>query len=99
TRAAASAKEAHAVLDRMPVPFNVRTLLTFLHDASEFRRDERVPAVIPLFDDLRDPLDTIIAWQALTPAQILTEMQTALTDANGFVQTGVESTLGPLFTD
>ena len=53
------------------MPFNLRALLKFLHDASEFRRDERVPAVLPLFDDLRDPINTLLTWETLTPAQLL----------------------------
>jgi hypothetical protein len=100
TAISSAAAEANVALDRFPSPLNIRTLLTTLHDATEFRRDQPlVPPAIPIFDDIRDPLNTLLAWESFTPAQLLAQLSETLNNTASFVDTGVANTLTPLFTD
>ncbi len=100
TAVAAAVQQSNAGLDQLPDPLTVRSLLTWAHDATRFPRlNPLFPAVVPIVDDIRDPLDTLIVWESSTPAEILTQIESSLDEATTFVRTGVDATVSPLLAD
>jgi hypothetical protein len=58
-----------------------------------------IPPLIPIFDDIRDPLDTLIGWESLSATQLRAELEASLSNTAAFVDTGVAETLEPLVAD
>lgn len=99
-RTAKTVARANAVLDTMEGPPGARSMLGWVHDGTEILRTSHlVPAVIPVLDDIRDPVDTLITWEVLTPAQVGVALTSALQDTAAFVRSGIDSTLEPLAGD
>lgn len=96
----AAIEQVNAMLALMPSPFNVENFLLSLHAATEIpQRASVLPFSIPLFDDLRDPLETLLKWKAMPPAQILDHIADTLAAAALFIRSGADATLNPLFAD
>ena len=68
----AQVTQAKAVLDTLPAEMSVEALLKWLHERSQTFRPERYLYIrsIPVLDDLRDPLDTLVRWDGFTGAQL-----------------------------
>lgn len=62
---------AQAQIDKLPADLTVPSLLHWAHDRiGTFRPGYFTLRSLPLVDDIRDPLDTLIRWEAATPAQV-----------------------------
>jgi hypothetical protein len=66
---------ASAVLEALPADMTVPSLLTWLHErlGAERPHEMRLRA-LPLIDELRDPLDTLVRWQGQTGAELANEL-------------------------
>jgi hypothetical protein len=61
--------ELRQQLDTIPNPLNAETLLDWLHEGLSRVPRERLPLrQLPIFDELRDKLQTLHNWKAMTPA-------------------------------
>jgi len=78
-----------AILGRAPSPFDVSGLLTLLRQVNP----------LPILDDWTDPLETLAAWQAMTPDGIRAHMDTSLQELTGFVRDTAVAVMATLATD
>lgn len=66
---------AQALLDRLPADLSVPSLLHWLHGrVGTVRPGYFTLRSLPLFDDIRDPLDTLVRWEAASVAAVETEL-------------------------
>ena len=66
---------AQAVVDKLPADLSVPSLMHWLHDrVGTTRPGYFTVRSLPLFDDLRDPLDTLVRWEAATAPAVQTEI-------------------------
>ncbi len=92
--------QANAALDLLPSPLNVETFLAWLHQGTDIpARDAVLPILLPVVDDLRDPLDTLLAWRAMDTAQIHSHLVDTLSATAAFIRSGVDGVLAPLLAD
>lgn len=64
-----------AVLAFLPDPLDVATVLTWIHGGvSAFRRELYPLSYLPLADELRDKLETTLAWREMTGEQLGAEL-------------------------
>src|SRR5436305_3710981 len=85
-------QQLNLLLDRFPQPFNVGSLIDWLYrllkdlDLSGFHIVQ-----VPILDDLRDPLVTLITWRnAMSTAELLGQLQGTL----GLLETTVAASAG-----
>ncbi len=91
---------ANTILDAIPQPPGIEGVLRWAHSGTVIERNEPLlPAVIPVWDDLRDPVDTLITWDTMTPAQLGVELTTSLTDTAAFLRETLARELEPLAAD
>jgi hypothetical protein len=96
----ATVARANEVLDKLPDPLTARGLLRWIHGGTVNQRGDRnVPPVIPIYDDLRDPVDTLVTWENATLPELATSLATGLTDAAGFIRAGTADLLEPIGAD
>ncbi len=96
----AAIHQANAALDRLPSPLNVETFLAWLYQGTDIpARDAILPIPLPVVDDLRDPLDTLLTWWAMDAAQIRGHLADTLSHVEAFVRAGVDGALSPLVAD
>jgi hypothetical protein len=97
---AVTVERANALLDEIEQPAGAQSVLRWMHRGTGVgRTNPLVPAVIPVFDDIRDPVDTLITWDAMTPAELGASLSSSLEDTALFVRSGIDSTLEPLAAD
>jgi hypothetical protein len=78
---------ANAVLDGLPDPLDVRGLFAWIHERTTLRRDHPLlPAVIPLLDEVRDPVGTLLEWEALDGPGIRAHMIASIGEAEAFLR-------------
>src|SRR5436305_4174003 len=89
-------QQLNLILDRFPQPFNVGSLIDWLYrllkdlDLSDFHI-----AQVPILDDLRDPLVTLITWRdAMSTAELLGHLQDTLV----LLENTIEASAGGVFT-
>lgn len=79
---------AKAALDTLPADLSVPSLLHWVHDrVGTFRPGYFTVRSIPILDDLRDPLDTLIRWEAASPADVSAELQQTLATLAALIST------------
>ncbi len=96
----AQVTQAKAVLDTLPAEMNVEALLKWLHERSQTFRPERYLYIrsIPVLDDLRDPLDTLVRWDGFNGAQLAQELAQTLNAIAAVVQANTSAiAAGPFF--
>jgi hypothetical protein len=70
---------AQTTIDTLPADLSVPALLHWVHDrVGTFRPGYFTVRSIPLLDDLRDPLDTLIRWEAAQEPAVRAELQQTL---------------------
>ncbi len=96
----ASIQQMNGVLDLFPSPLNLSTLLDWLYlilhnvNSSEFRIVQ-----IPIIDDLRDPLVTLVTWRnAMNAAELLAHMNATLTLLVETIADSPGAAFGPIET-
>lgn len=96
----AAINQANAALDLLPSPLNTETFLTWLHQGTEIpARDAMLPLTLPVIDDLRDPLDTLLTWKTMDPAQIRNHIADTLIATEAFIRSGVDGAFGSWVAD
>lgn len=75
----AQVDRAKALVDDLPADMSVKALLIWLHSRiGTSRPDYFYFRAIPIVDDLRDPLDSLVRWDGLTGAQLAQEFSATL---------------------
>ncbi len=72
---------ARAAIDTLPSDLGVESLLKWLHErigTADAFQDFFPLRSLPVIDDLRDPLDTIVRWDGLTGFQLAEELRDTL---------------------
>ena len=76
------------------------SLLELIAEGLEFpRRDSLFPAFVPLLDDLRDPLLTLVAWKNMNADEVKANVAATLAATATLVGSRVTVALSPLETD
>jgi hypothetical protein len=94
TATAAATERVNTTLDLLPDPLTVESLLRFantLLDGPE--RDTLFPRVMPFFDDIRDPLQTLVRWGDLTGEEIRADFAATLGGAAGLAEDAVADSI------
>lgn len=80
---------AQAVIDTLPADLSLPSLLHWVHDrVGTFRPGYFTLRSIPIVDDLRDPLDTLIRWEAADASAVQAELQQTLATLTTLVRDG-----------
>ena len=78
---------ARAVVDTLPADMSVPGLMRWLHArVGTTRPGYFTVRSLPLVDDIRDPLDTLVRWEAASAAAVETELQATLATLTGLVR-------------
>jgi len=84
-------------LDLLPSPLNVDSVLTALQQLlQKINLDSLGLVRVPILDDLRDPLDTLVTWRSLPPAGVLNHMVQSLQTLRQFLASPVSTVLLPI---
>jgi hypothetical protein len=84
--APAQVDAAKALVDTLPADLSVPSLLRWLHQrVGTFRPGYFTLRAIPVLDDLRDPLDTLIRWEDATAGAVEAELQQTLATLAGLI--------------
>jgi hypothetical protein len=71
---------AKAAIDSLPADLDVPSLLRWLHErVGTFRPDYFTVRSLPVLDDIRDPLDTLVRWDDATAPALQAELTQTLT--------------------
>lgn len=98
--ATAQVDEILAILNLAPSPFNVETFLDWLHQHLSFPiRVKFLPRSLPIFDDLLDPLETLLAWKSLSPLGVRSHIAGSLQDLTGLIRSTVTESLAATVTE
>lgn len=91
-------ERTNGFLDLLPSPLNMEGFLAWLIQATDFaQRNALLPRNIPLYDDIRDPLETLVTWNGLSAEQVRDQIGAALADTAAFVRNSTSFALaGPL---
>jgi hypothetical protein len=85
------------VLGLLPDPLDVPGVMRGLHALTAIpARDEMIPLSIPVLDDLRDPLDTLVTWEELNADGVRAHLAASLGQARAFLDGEVNAALEPL---
>ena len=83
----AQVSAAKATLDKLPADLTVPGLLHWLHErVGTFRPGYFTVSSLPFLDDIRDPLDTLVRWEAASATAVRTELGQTLSTLTGIVQ-------------
>ena len=78
---------ARAVVDTLPADLSVPGLMRWLHArVGTTRPGYFTVRSLPLVDDIRDPLDTLVRWEAASAANVEAELQATLATLAGLVR-------------
>jgi uncharacterized protein YjgD (DUF1641 family) len=92
--ATAQVEQLLSILNLAPSSFNVETSLDWLHRSLTFSsRNQVLPQSLPIFDDLLDPLETLLTWKGMTSAEILNHMGQSLATLQQFIRSTVHQVL------
>ena len=81
---------AKALVDKLPADLRVASLLPWLHArVGTFRPGYFTLRSLPLVDDIRDPLDTLVRWDAASPAAVQAEIGQTLVALGAVVRANV----------
>lgn len=90
---------AKALVDDLPADMSVKALLTWLQSrVGTSRPDYFYFRAIPLVDDLRDPLDSLVRWEGLSGDQLAQEFNTTLQLVATLIQHHTTGALAAPFT-
>ncbi len=79
--------DAKTVVDRLPADLSVPGLLRWVHErVGTTRPGYFTVRSLPLIDDIRDPLDTLLRWEAASAADVQTELGQTLASLTALVQ-------------
>lgn len=88
TLSEAQVAAARALIDTLPAELSVPTLLRWIHArVGTFRPAYFQLRSLPILDDLRDPLDTLIRWDDADTAAVHNELQTTLAELGTLLAT------------
>jgi hypothetical protein len=95
----AQVTQAKAVLDTLPVDMSVEALLKWLHERVGTFRPGRYLYIrsIPVLDDLRDPLDTLVRWDGFTGVQLAQELAQTLNAMAAIIEANTADIAGGPF--
>ncbi|MFO1271640.1 MAG: hypothetical protein U1F50_08195 [Rubrivivax sp.] len=78
---------AKALVDTLPADLSIPGLMHWLHDRlGTVRPGYFTVRSLPLFDDLRDPLDTLVRWEGASASAVQAELAQTLATLTSIVQ-------------
>ncbi len=87
-------------LDLLPLPLSAETFLPWLHQGlNNLGLDFFGLVRVPVLDDLRDPLDTLMTWKAMGSAELAGHIATSLQDLNVFIGNTINGILSSIESD
>jgi len=94
---AAQVASANAVINALPSPLNVQTLLQWLHERlGTSDLPYTVLRAVPILDDIRDPLATLIAWQGMDANAMLAQFAETLSTTASVIAGNTQGTVTQL---
>ena len=96
-RTAAALDQAHSALSALPASFATEDVLHLLAGGGDLQPFMNLP--IPVFDDLRDGVATLLDWNAKTGAQIVSALGDTLQALKDFITASVDAAFGTLAAD
>ncbi|MGZ4334860.1 MAG: hypothetical protein ACXVRJ_11395, partial [Gaiellaceae bacterium] len=98
--ATAALDQVSSVLATLPPNLDATSLLELLAQLLAMPdRNTIFPAVVPILDDLRDPLLTLVAWKNMSAADVKANLATTLTATATFIGNRLDDALSPLSND
>jgi hypothetical protein len=90
--------QAKAMVESLPADMTVPALLTWLHQqVGTHRPDYFFFRSIPVLDDLRDPLDSLVRWDGYNGTQLVQELEQTLTTLVAIVQSNTTEIISQPF--
>ena len=74
-------------------------MFELLHKALDDQGRDILPAILPVIDELKDPLDTLIAWRGMSNSQVAAQIAGTLGAAATLVSSRLDAALAPLTVD
>jgi hypothetical protein len=96
-RTAAALEQAHTALTSLPDTITIEDIVGLLARGIDLESFTRLP--IPILDDLREGIATLLDWSTKTPAQIVASLADTLTALRTFVSDSVNAAFGTLAAD
>jgi hypothetical protein len=96
-RTAAALDQAHAALTSLPDTITIEDIVALLARGIDLESFTQLP--IPILDDLREGIATLLDWSTKTPAQIVASLAETLTALRTFVTDSVNAAFGTLAAD
>jgi hypothetical protein len=94
----AGVEAANSMLDSLPSPLDVAGFVHWLH---ETLGTDPFPLLLiramPVLDDIRDPLATLIAWEGMSEAQLVAHLQASLQAVVTCIDGGIDAALDAPF--
>jgi hypothetical protein len=91
---ASAAARVDGLLDMLPSPLDTKGFLIWVHERLALpERDTLLPHTVPILDEIRDPLETLVEWDALDGEGIRTHFAATLSSAAGLLGSGVGGVL------
>lgn len=91
---ASAAARVDGLLDMLPSPLDTKGFLIWVHERLALpERDTLLPHTVPFLDEIRDPLETLMEWDALDGEGIRTHFAATLSSAAGLLSSGVGGVL------
>ena len=94
---ASAAARVDGVLDMLPSPLDTKSFLIWVNERLALpERDTLLPHTVPFLDEIRDPLETLLEWDALDGEGIRTHFAATLSSTASLLRGGVERVLAEL---
>ena len=96
-RTSAALDQAHSALRALPATIGTEDILHMIAGGIDLQAFTNLP--IPIFDDLRDGLSTLIDFNGKTGAQIVSALGDTLTALRDFITASIDAAFGTLQAD
>jgi hypothetical protein len=87
-------KQINTVLDMLPTALDAKTALTFIFNSVNWSK--YLPFRIPILNDLRDPLETLLKWDSMDSTAIRAQLKDTLEDLKAFIGSSTDQVMNPL---
>ena len=87
-----------STFDELPADLDVAKFLELLNDWLSVRKSF-MPAILPVFDEVRDPLATLTAWKAMSQVDVATNLGETIAAAAALIESRLDGAFSPLAVD
>ncbi|MCP4215142.1 MAG: hypothetical protein GY765_10815 [bacterium] len=89
--------ELNSMLDALPASLDVKTIVSFLAAGSDLGKN--LPFRLPILDDLHEPLETLLKWDAMDAGELSARLLTTLDEIALFISGGIQRAMAPVLVD